>query len=619
MKSVWPIKNIGELCDLNTGGTPSRSKKEYFDNGTIPWLVSGDVHKGEVLDCEGRITEKGLENSNARYLPINSILIALNGQGKTKGTVAMLRMKATCNQSVVSISPKNVEELLPEYLYINLKGRYKEIRKLTGDSGNDRRGLNMPLLRQIKIPIAPIEVQRRIVEVLENAFSKIERLQTIAKRNIENDNEIIAKVINKTFDEPKVHWDKMSLDQVCGIKSMLVDPREEQYLDCAHIGAGNIISNSTELVNVKTARDEGLRSSKFPFDTSMVLYSKIRPYLMKVATPDFEGICSADIYPLSPYEELLGKDFLFYTLLSKNFTDYAISGSGRAGMPKVNRTHLFQYEFNIPTLDEQKILVKKWNALRLATSERKSVMLAKLKALSELKQSILARAFNGELIDAFSATPMRHSSAYYVANDNYIYHGGAIAYADSYFRTNAPDTFHGRTIFEKVAQAAETIAGIELGRQAVQGMRGPTDDKQRETVEAMALENEYFSFESTGGKGMKLQRGRNFNELRLSFEQKFQTQIPAFDKFLRLIAPMPTRDVEVLSTVHTAWNNYLIEKQEPTDEQIVHAACEGWHEEKTKIPRHKFFTAIETLRKQGLVPTGQGKYIGKIAGKSFDF
>jgi restriction endonuclease S subunit len=100
----WPMVELGEKCSFMTGGTPTSIKKEYYENGTIPWLVSGDIHKGEIFDCDGQITEKGLNNSNAKYLPKDSVLIALNGQGKTRGTVAMLRMeKATCNQSLVSI------------------------------------------------------------------------------------------------------------------------------------------------------------------------------------------------------------------------------------------------------------------------------------------------------------------------------------------------------------------------------------------------------------------------------------------------------------------------------------------------------------------------------------
>lgn len=183
MRNGWQKKRIGEVCRLMTGGTPSREKPEYF-GGEIKWLVSGDIHQSEIFDCEGRITEAGIKNSNARLLPVNSVMIALNGQGKTRGTVALLRTPATCNQSLVSIYPNNPEILLPEFLYANLHGRYQEIRRMTGDGGNDRRGLNMDLIKGIEIPIAPLTEQRRIIDILDESFDEISRLEIIYQRKI---------------------------------------------------------------------------------------------------------------------------------------------------------------------------------------------------------------------------------------------------------------------------------------------------------------------------------------------------------------------------------------------------------------------------------------------------
>lgn len=163
--SNWETVLLGNVCDLMTGGTPTSSRKDYYENGTIKWLVSGDIHKGIIYDCEGRITEEGLNNSNAKYLPLNSVLIALNGQGKTRGTVALLRTKATCNQSLVSIKPKNQTDLLPEFLYFFLKSKYQEIRNLTGE--NERSGLNMSLIRNLKISLPPLSIQQQIVDKIE--------------------------------------------------------------------------------------------------------------------------------------------------------------------------------------------------------------------------------------------------------------------------------------------------------------------------------------------------------------------------------------------------------------------------------------------------------------------
>jgi type I restriction enzyme S subunit len=196
----WKVKKIGNICSLMTGGTPSRSKLEYFTNGKIRWLVSGDIHQKEVFDCEGRITEKGFQDSNAKYLPINSVLIALNGQGKTRGTVALLRTKATCNQSLVSIYPNNIEELMSEFIYQNLNSRYQEIRRITGDDDKDRRGLNMLLVRAIEIPLPPLAEQRAIVGRLKALSAETKRLEEIYQSKVEGLEELKKSVLGKAFN-----------------------------------------------------------------------------------------------------------------------------------------------------------------------------------------------------------------------------------------------------------------------------------------------------------------------------------------------------------------------------------------------------------------------------------
>jgi type I restriction enzyme S subunit len=152
-------------------------------------------------------------------------------------------------------------------------------------------------------------------------------------------------------------WETVTFSEVCEISSSLVDPRHTQFQDFPHIGGANMESDTGELRDIRTAAEEGLKSGKFVFDDSTVLYSKIRPYLKKVARPSFKGLCSADVYPLSPVENRLSKDYLFHILLSPEFTDYAIEGSARAGMPKVNRSHLFAYKFKLPPLPEQRRIV----------------------------------------------------------------------------------------------------------------------------------------------------------------------------------------------------------------------------------------------------------------------
>jgi type I restriction enzyme S subunit len=156
-------------------------------------------------------------------------------------------------------------------------------------------------------------------------------------------------------------------------------------------------SKTGALSDIKTAQEEGLKSGKFLFDRTMVLYSKIRPYLMKACRPDFEGLCSADVYPLSPAPAHLDRNFLFHLLMSKDFTDFAIAGSDRAGMPKVNRDHLFKYSVKLPSIEEQATLAAKLDRISAEANRLEAFYEQRLADIAELKQSVLQRAFPGEL------------------------------------------------------------------------------------------------------------------------------------------------------------------------------------------------------------------------------
>ncbi|WP_287596516.1 restriction endonuclease subunit S [Thermomonas sp.] len=258
-------------------------------------------------------------------------------------------------------------------------------------------GINRNDVYALSVNIPALPEQHRIVAILDEAFAGI----AIAKANVEtclrNARETFDLRLAQIFSGQHTGWKKRRLDEVCAITSALVDPRAPEFADAIHVGAGNIETATGRLFDLKTSRQEELISGKFPFDTTMVLYSKIRPYLMKVARPDFDGICSADMYPLTPIEGQVTRDFLCYLLLSRPFTDYAIQGSARAGMPKVNRDHLFRYEATVPDVKEQARIADELDELVDETRHLESLYTRKVAALDELKQSLLQRAFSGNL------------------------------------------------------------------------------------------------------------------------------------------------------------------------------------------------------------------------------
>ena len=246
------------------------------------------------------------------------------------------------------------------------------------------------------VPVPPLAEQKRIVAKVDAAFEKIDKLKANAERNLANAKELFQSALDEAM-RPKKGWVEKRLGEVCEITSVLVDPTEKKYRNQLHVGGANVVSEIGSLVDLKTAAEEKLKSGKFTFDESMVLYNKIRPYLKKVARPDFNGLCSADMYPLSP---IVGveRDYLYYLLLSTRFTAYAIGESERAGMPKVNREALFGYEFKMPpTQDEQRKISKKLDVLCEKSSLLQQHYARQIADCAEMRQSVLREAFEGRL------------------------------------------------------------------------------------------------------------------------------------------------------------------------------------------------------------------------------
>jgi type I restriction enzyme, S subunit len=165
----WNVAPLGKLFDTTTGGTPDRAKKEYW-GGSIPWVTTSLVDFNVITSAEEFITEAGLENSSAKLFPEGTVLVALYGQGKTRGKVALLGIKATTNQACAAIIPGS--DIDPRFIFANLCGRYKEMRALSNGGGQEN--LSQGLIRELpfRYPQQPGE-QSKIVGCLSSLDAQI--------------------------------------------------------------------------------------------------------------------------------------------------------------------------------------------------------------------------------------------------------------------------------------------------------------------------------------------------------------------------------------------------------------------------------------------------------------
>lgn len=196
MSKSWQSKVIGEFSKLTAGGTPSTKNKEFWSNGSIPWLSSGEVHKKRIHFADNFITEEGLKNSSAKIIPKKTLLVALAGQGKTRGTVAITEIETTTNQSIAGIITR-ADICDPDYLFFNLDSRYDELRAISGGSG--RAGLNLEILSNVEVALPPHPQQKKIAsiltsvdEVIENTQKQINKLQNLKKATM---NDLLTKGI----------------------------------------------------------------------------------------------------------------------------------------------------------------------------------------------------------------------------------------------------------------------------------------------------------------------------------------------------------------------------------------------------------------------------------------
>ena len=158
--TLFPKYKIGEKFEVSSGSTPSRDNKLYWDSGTINWVKTTEVINREITETEEKITKFALENTSLKLFPVNTILIAMYGQGQTRGRSAILKVESTSNQACGAIFPNKIDN--PVFIWNQLMLRYSELREL-GRGGNQP-NLNGQLIKNFELIFPPLSLQNEFAD-----------------------------------------------------------------------------------------------------------------------------------------------------------------------------------------------------------------------------------------------------------------------------------------------------------------------------------------------------------------------------------------------------------------------------------------------------------------------
>ena len=198
----WKVKPIAYMTKSRSGGTPDRNNLLYWENGTIPWMSSGEVNKVNIYDTDEKITTLAVHHSSAKIISKNAVMVALNGQGKTKGMSAILRIDSACNQSLCAFSC-NAGILYYEYLFWCFQTMYTYLRQMSGDDVRD--GLAASYVKKQKIPVPKYEEQQAIADFLNKECAQIDGIAADLEKQIsllqQYKKSLITETVTKGLDK----------------------------------------------------------------------------------------------------------------------------------------------------------------------------------------------------------------------------------------------------------------------------------------------------------------------------------------------------------------------------------------------------------------------------------
>lgn len=193
----WETKFIKDFAETGSGATPLRSRQDYYKNGNIPWVKTGELKDRFIDDAEEHVTEMAIKETSLRLFPANTLLIAMYGQGQTRGRTSIITKPMTTNQACFAILPN--EHFNTEYLQMWFQYSYDRLRRETEGRGGNQPNLNGIVLRNQEVPLPDLDIQKQVVAEVKRELSEVRALTTSLESQLAEIESLPSAVLGQAF------------------------------------------------------------------------------------------------------------------------------------------------------------------------------------------------------------------------------------------------------------------------------------------------------------------------------------------------------------------------------------------------------------------------------------
>lgn len=409
----WCWTFLSSVADWGSGGTPSRKNPDYY-KGNIPWIKTGELEDGYIFDSKEKITEDAIAHSSAKLFPIDSVLIAM--YGATIGKTAILGIPATTNQACACARCKDA--LSNKYLFYYLRSQKDSF--IAKGKGGAQPNISQDIIKGHSIPLPPLAEQKRIVEQIENLFSKLDEAKEKAQCGVESYESRKKAILYNAFEGlysdgwRKKHncsideWKDTRINEVCipragyAFNSKKFTDAGFQIIRMGNLYAGKLdLSRSPVFYDCSDVDDSILkRSLVHEGDILLTLtgtkYKRDYGYAVCIeGNPEL--LVNQRILCLTPTEKI-DKDYLLYYLRSEIFRDVFFSNeTGGVNQGNVSSKFVENIEIKLPSMEEQKEISRILRTVLDNEEQAKDTAEFVIEQIDTIKKSILAKAFRGEL------------------------------------------------------------------------------------------------------------------------------------------------------------------------------------------------------------------------------